>query len=30
VPQRPDIDTIVGDAWRWFCTLRSIAPAEAC
>jgi UDP-glucose-4-epimerase GalE len=30
VPQRPDIDTIVGDAWRWFRTLRSIAPAEVC
>jgi UDP-glucose-4-epimerase GalE len=29
VPRRPEIDTIVGDAWRWFRTLRSIAPVDA-
>ena len=29
LPARPDIDTIVGDAWRWFMKLRSITAADA-
>jgi len=29
LPARPDIDTIVGDAWRWFTKLRSISAATA-
>jgi len=28
VPARPEIDTIVGDAWRWFKQLRSIPATK--